>query len=28
LDGMAIHKWFEKHAQKHKKEIGWWLELP
>jgi tetratricopeptide (TPR) repeat protein len=27
LDGMAIHKWFEKHAKKHQKEIGWWLEL-
>jgi len=28
LDGMAIHKWFEKHAKKHQKEIGRWLALP
>jgi tetratricopeptide (TPR) repeat protein len=27
LDGMAMHRWFEKHAKKHKKEIGWWLEM-
>jgi tetratricopeptide (TPR) repeat protein len=27
LDAMALHHWFEKHAPKHKKEIGWWLEM-
>ena len=27
LDWEAQEKWFHKAAQKHKDEIGWWLEL-
>ncbi len=27
LDAMAMNEWFDKKAKKHKKVIGWWLEL-
>jgi len=27
LDAIALERWFEKYAKKHKKEIGWWLEM-
>jgi len=27
LDAMALNEWFDKKAKKHKKVIGWWLDI-